>query len=103
MILFRALRDNELASSWFAPPRVQQILFYGTNVLQNIPQIYNIDSAVENLTVSGQSKEYVLADICFKAGVDCLELSILESWNWTSTDVHSLNVSDVLKKVNRAK
>ncbi|XP_075243200.1 patched domain-containing protein 3-like isoform X2 [Convolutriloba macropyga] len=98
----RALRDNELASSWFAPPRVQQILFYGTNVLQNIPQIYNIDSAVENLTVSGQSKEYVLADICFKAGVDCLELSILESWNWTSTDVHSLNVSDVLKKVNRA-
>merc|ERR1712226_1487617 len=99
-LLNRVLVDRSKAYNWFPPPRVQQVIFQQQNVLSGVKQIYEIDTIFKEISVGTTSISVGYKELCARAGPSCIDVSLLQFWQWNETLINSLNVSSVRAKIN---
>ncbi|XP_063724453.1 NPC intracellular cholesterol transporter 1-like [Symsagittifera roscoffensis] len=109
----RAVGDARMSEQWFpAMLRVVRVIITadGGDVLtpEALTRAVELDESIKNITVqsegeNGTTVDLSFAQVCYHAGPQCMQMSILQLWQYDKATIQKLTKQQILTAIHQSK
>ena len=110
---FRAVGDARMSEQWFpAMLRVVRVIITadGGDVLtpEALTRAVELDESIKNIAVqsegeNGTTVDLSFAQVCYHAGPQCMQMSILQLWQYDKATIQKLTKQQILTAIHQSK